>query len=328
MTRRTAEWTLQSRSLKEGHIMNSACSPHPQTALARASLFLAMMVAAIACLAQIAGVVMAQEGEVPQTEFATFDRNKFSRSTNVDNKWFPLKPGMQYVYMGFTTEDTKRVPHRFVMIVTDLTKVIDGVRTVVVWDVDFRNGNLAETELAFFAQDDDGNVWLMGEYPEEYEDGKIAKVPAWLAGIRNSKAGLAMPAEPERQRAAYAQGWAPAVNWTDRAKVDQMGQKDCVPAGCYEDVLVIAESSTEEGPEAEQLKYYAPGVGLARVGWRGKGERLQENLELVEFRQLSSEAIANARAKALELEQRAYKISKKVYGRTPPAEHIPGTKRQ
>ena len=36
-----------------------------------------------------------------------------------------------------STERGKRVAHRLVTIVTDLTKVLDGVRTVVVWVEDY-----------------------------------------------------------------------------------------------------------------------------------------------------------------------------------------------
>jgi hypothetical protein len=39
---------------------------------------------------------------------------------------------------------------------------------------------------------------------------------------------------------------------SDRAKVDQVGARTCVPAGGYEDVQVIAETGKEE-PNAEQL---------------------------------------------------------------------------
>ena len=87
--------------------------------------------------------------------------------------------------------------------------------------------------------------------------------------------------------------------------------KNCVPTGCYDDVLVIAETSKSE-PNAEQLKYYARGVGNVRVGWRGKGEKLQETLELTGIAKLSPEALAKARAAALDLDQRAYRFSKNV----------------
>ena len=272
------------------------------------------LLAAFTGLGLSPGVVLAVEDFNPKS----FD----GRSTKIDNEWFPLKPGTRLVYTGTTIEDDgKPMPRRLVSIVTDLTKVIDGVRTVVVWDVDYKDGRLAETEIAFFAQDNDGNVWLLGEYPEEWEAGKFVKAPAWLHGREDARAGIAMKAKPVVGAPSYAQGWGPAVKWTDRATVDQMGQKTCVRNGCYDDVLVIAETSREE-PDAQQLKYYARGVGNVRVGWRGKGEKLKETLELVEVVQLDPKALAEARAKASDLDKRAYKISKKVYANTPPAEAV------
>ena len=271
---------------------------------------------AFTCLGLSSGAVMAQDKKVGDFDPKSFD----DRSTRIDNEWFPLKPGTRLVYTGTTVEDDgKSVPRRLVSVVTDLTKIIDGVRTVVVWDVDYKDGQLAETEIAFFAQDNDGNVWLLGEYPEEWEAGKFLKAPAWLHGREDARAGIAMKTKPQQGEPSYAQGWGPAVRWTDRATVDQVGQKTCVRKGCYEDVLVIAETSKEE-PNAEQLKYYARGVGNVRVGWRGKGEKLKETLELIEVVQLDPKALAEARAKALELDKRANKISKKVYANTPPAE--------
>jgi len=247
-----------------------------------------------------------------------FNRNNFDRSTNIDNQWFPLKPGKQLVYDGETKVDGKRVRHRVVFTVTDLTKVVDGVRSVVVWDRDYTEGQLVETELAFFAQDNDGNVWHLGQYPEEYEEGKLAAAPAWIAGREGAKPGISMRADPRVRTSGYSQGFGPKVNWTDRARVSKTGQKTCVPAGCYEGVLVTDENTRDE-PDAHQLKYYARGVGNVRVGWAGRDEE-QETLVLVKVVQLSPAALAEVRRDALKLEQRAYAISKNVYGHTPPAE--------
>jgi hypothetical protein len=102
-----------------------------------------------------------------------------------------------------------------------------------------------------------------------------------------------------------------------------MGQETCVRAGCYKDVLVIAETSQSE-PDAEQLKYWAPNVGNVRVGWRGAGEKTKETLELVEVVQLSPEALAEVRAKALELEKSAHAVSKDVYALTQPLQDASG----
>lgn len=261
--------------------------------------------------------------QAPEKEFEDFDPNNFDRSTIIDNEWFPLQPGMQYIYEGFTVEEGESIHHRGVFTVTDLTKEIDGVGTVVCWDQDFSDEELVETEIVFFAQDKDGTVWHLGEYPEEYEEGKVVDAPCWIAGIKDGKAGIMMKAKPQLGTPSYSQGWAPSVDWTDRGVVDQMGQKTTVPSGSYEDVLVIAESSKEE-PNAFQLKYYARGIGNIRVGWRGE-DATKETLELVKIVHLSPEALSEARGEALKLEKRAYKISKDVYGQTKPAEHTTGT---
>ncbi len=199
-------------------------------------------------------------GGVTQQSLESFDAGRFVRSHQIDNQWMPLKPGMRFVYEGTTIEDDgTAVPHRVVINVTDLTKMIGGVRTVVTWDLDYSDGELVEAEIAFFAQDSNGTVWRMGEYPEEYDDGKFVAAPAWLHGLEGASAGIMMHAKPQVGTPSYAEGWAPAVNWTDRGQVDQVAQKTCVPAACYEDVIVIAETSAGE-VGAQQLKYYARGV--------------------------------------------------------------------
>lgn len=263
-------------------------------------------------------------GEVPppsqDLEASDFDPIYFDDpgSATVDNGWLPLVPGTQLVFKGSTVEDDEREFHRLVVTVTDLTKAVEGVRTRVVWDQDFSGGELVESEIAFLAQDRGGHVWRLGEYPEEYEEGEFVKAPAWIAGTKDSQAGIAMLAEPETRTESYAQGLAPSVKWDDRAQVYRTGQETCVPAGCYEDVLVMEEFEPSV-PGAFQLKYYAPGVGNVRVGWRGEVTD-RETLKLVKIVQLDTDALEAARARALELEARAYEIKTGIYGQTDPAQ--------
>ncbi len=138
------------------------------------------------------------------------------------------------------------------------------------------------------------------------------------ASREGARAGIVMKIEPEVGLPSYSQGWGPAVDWTDRGQVVQMGQQTCVPVDCYEGVLVTEEFSQSE-PDAFQIKFYAPGVGNVRVSWRG-ADATKEELSLVDLIQLEPQALAEARAAALELEERAYEISKEVYDQTPPAE--------
>lgn len=250
--------------------------------------------------------------------FEDFKSAEFDNSTEVDNQWFPLTPGTQLVFEGETIENGVSVPHRVIINVTDLTKVIGGIRSVVTWDLDYSSGELVEAELAFFAQDNNGNVWRMGEYPEEYENGKFIDNPTWIHGLDNALAGIAMPADPQPGMPDYPQGWGPEVDWTDRGLVDKFVQENCVPAGCYQNVLVIKETSaTEQG--AFQLKYFAPGIGNIMVDWTGT-DKTQETLRLIEYNQLTAEQLAEVRASALELEKSAYEKSKDVYSETSPLE--------
>jgi hypothetical protein len=249
-----------------------------------------------------------------------FDGAGFGLSTTIDNEWSPFAPGTQFVYEGFVNEDHDRLRHRVVFTVTDLTKLIDGVRTVVIWDRDYTGGELVEGELAFFAQDDGGNVWLLGEYPEEYEEGEFAGAPdTWIAGLAEARAGIHMRSAPTVGTSSYLQGWAPDIDFADRAKVSLTDQRTCVPYRCYGRVLVTDEWNPDE-PGAHQLKYYAPGVGNVRVGFAGAGEQQKETLVLVNVVHLSSDAVAEVRREALELESRAYRVSKEVYRLTAHAE--------
>ena len=286
-----------------------------------------LLLFAVACSAPVtpepsAAAQVSEAGSAAEAEeTAEFDPANFSHPTNIDNQWLPMRPGSQWIFEGVTVEDGEEIPHRIVFTVTDLTKQIDGLSTVVAWIEDYTADELVEAELAFYSQDDEGNVWYLGEYPEEYEEGEFVKASAWLAGLQDAQPGIKMKAEPRLGTASYAQGLAPAVNWSDRGQVYRMGQQTCVPLDCYGDVLVIDEFNNEE-PGAFQQKYYARGVGNVRVGWRGEDAQ-QEELELVDFSMLEPQELAVAREAALALEERAYEISEEVYGQTPPSE-MPG----
>jgi len=253
-----------------------------------------------------------------EPKFEDFQAGNFGQSSVIDNEWYPFQPGTKWTYEGYTTNNNQKIRHRLEFTITDLTKEIQGVRTAVAWIEDFRGGELVEKEIAFYAQDNDGNVWYLGEHPEEYEDGEFVKAPTWIVGYADAKAGIKMWADPKPGIPSYYQGWGPAVDWSDYAQVDQVGQETCSPVDCYTDVLVLAESSLGE-TDVYQIKYYARGTGEVRVGWRGPSATAEE-LELTELSQLTPEALAAVRAEALALEAHAYEISKDVYAKTAPSQ--------
>jgi hypothetical protein len=247
-----------------------------------------------------------------------FDSNNFSNPTKINNQWFPLGPGTQLILEGHANRGGGPLPHQVVFTVTDLTKVINGVRTVVIWDQDINEGQLVEAELAFFAQDNAGSVWNLGEYPEEYEGKVFLGAPnTWIAGLAGAEGGIHMLAKPLLGTSWYLQGSAPEIDFLDCAKVFKTGETTCVPFKCYEDVLVTDETSPLDQGGGSQRKYHAPGVGIIQVG--AVADREGETLVLVKIVHLSPGALAKARQAALKLDKRGYQVSD-VYRQTLPAE--------
>jgi hypothetical protein len=102
-------------------------------------------------------------------EFWEMDPANFTNSTVIDNVWMPMQPGMRWVLEGTAVDDEgNNLTRRIDFTITDLTKEIAGVQTVVAWIIDYNDGEVIEREVAFYAQDNDGNVWYFGEHPEEF----------------------------------------------------------------------------------------------------------------------------------------------------------------
>jgi hypothetical protein len=247
----------------------------------------------------------------------------FPTPTTIDNPYFPLVPGTQYVLEGRANRGGAALPHRVTFTVTDLTKAIGHTTGLVVWDVDEDQGEVVESELAFFAQDDRGNVWSLGEYPEEFEEGAFVGAPStWFARRRHAVPGVIVPGDPTapRARELFLEGFAPEIDFLDCAKVSSPNDPErrprvCVPAGCFDNVLTIDETSPLDPEGGTQVKDYAPGVGNVRIGAVDDPEG--ETLVLTRVVHLDAQGLAAARAEALKLEQRAYEVSD-VYRRTPP----------
>jgi hypothetical protein len=244
----------------------------------------------------------------------------FSDPTTIDNPWLPMVPGTQLVLEGEADRGGGLLAHRVYITVTDLTKVIDGIRTRVVWERDVNEGVLRETEIAFFAQDDAGNVWNLGEYPEEYEARRFLGAPStWISGHDGAVGGIHVHGDPRVNTPTYQAGHAPTIDFLDHAQVSATGAEACAPVGCYQDVLVVDEWDPLAQPaDGHQLKHYAPGIGPVRVDPVGGTE--QETLVLVEVNQLDGAALAEARERSLSLDTRAYDVAPKIWAATAPAE--------
>src|SRR4051812_27519690 len=277
----------------------------------------------VGCGGEGAKLVTAQ-GDPPNNRTATekdFDpTGNFSASTAVDNRWQPLVPGTQYVFEGRSNRGDGPRPHRVIFTVTGLTKKINGVDAVVLFDRDINHDKLLEAEITFFAQDDDGNVWNFGEYPEEYaEDGSFDGAPSsWLSGTLGARAGVLMRGDPQPGTPSYMQGSAPKIGFGDTAKVLRYVKRHCVPVGCFDNVLVVDETNPLDPGDGHQLKLYAAGVGDISVA-PGKGGKERETLELVKVQTLRPKTLAKLDRDAVRLDRRAYRTVRKVWAGSGPA---------
>ncbi len=279
------------------------------------------LVGGIAALALLPAAASAQlPGNCAR--LAPFDAGAFSDPTTIDNTFLPLTPGSELVMEGQANRGAGQAPHLVSFTVTDLTKVIGGVRSRVVWDLDVNEGVVVESELAFWAQDDAGNVWNVGEYPEEFEAGSFIGAPSvWLAGLDGAEPGIHMAATPVVSKTTrYLQGWASKIDFLDCAKVTHVNTRTCAPVGCFEGALRTAETSPLDPGGGSQIKFYAPGVGVVRV--EAVNDPEGETLLLRERNTLGPEALAAVRREALALDARGY-LNNGFYRLTSPAEPPP-----
>jgi hypothetical protein len=169
------------------------------------------------------------------------------------NDFFVLEPGFQLVLESAT--------ERLVIIVLDETRVIDGVTTRVVEEREWRNGQIIEVSINFFAIDQETkDVFYFGEEVDMYRNNQVVSHKgAWLAGKNKARAGLIMPANPQVDM-KYYQEVAPRVAM-DRAEVLSLDETLETPAGTFTNCLKTKEGTALNFFERE-YKTYAPGIGL------------------------------------------------------------------
>jgi hypothetical protein len=193
-------------------------------------------------------------------------------TTNIDNPYWPMRPGSHWVYREVENGETQRVD----VTVTNQTKTLEGIEARVVHDRVSRNGETLEDTYDWYAQDSAGNLWYLGEATAEYENGKLkTKAGTWTAGVDGAEPGVVVPAHPKQgmtYREEYYAGHA-----EDGAEVLGVNSQVQVPFGRFKNALLTRNFSTIE-PTVEEMKLYAKGVGpvmeLLISGGSGRTELL------------------------------------------------------
>ena len=136
-------------------------------------------------------------------------------------------------------------------------------RRCVVRDTATEHGAPVEITDDWYAQDAAGNVWYLGEYTAEYENGQVGRAVPGRSRPASAapRPGIAMPADPEPGHdlppGVLLQGEA-----EDQGAVVTVGQEHVeVPFGFFDKDVLMTRDPVPTEPRVEELKFYAPGVG-------------------------------------------------------------------
>jgi hypothetical protein len=214
---------------------------------------------------------LGQDRYDPSFEPDDFDAD--FRALTSPNPYFPLTIGNRWEFAG--AED-------IAIVVRDETKLIGGVRCIVVNDRVEVDGRVVEDTDDWFGQRKDGTVDYCGESVMDFEffAGDEPPLPelveidgSFKHGRDGDKAGTQMPARPIVGQ-VYRQEWSPG-NAEDAAVILSTsygpGAAPELDGGvppalaallcASQDCVVVGEFSPLE-PDSFQRKYYARGIGL------------------------------------------------------------------
>ena len=196
---------------------------------------------------------------------------RFSHPKDITNPFLPLAYLKEDILTGKEDGKAVRVERRFR---PDRQKsfVIDGrkVEAAVFEDRAFQNGKIEEVAIDYFAQDDSGTVYYLGEDVDEYRDGKIVgHSGSWLLGVDCQTPGVLFPAHPKVGDVFKSEDVSATIREVDT--VLSVSETVTVPAGTFHDCVKIKEELADGTTE---FKFYAPGVGVVKEGSSGSPEVL------------------------------------------------------
>jgi hypothetical protein len=196
---------------------------------------------------------------LPDFSAATFS------SLQIDNPYFPLVPGTTFAYDGVKTDpDTGEVENEEIIVeVLNQTRTVAGIEARVVRDRVWLEGLLIEDTFDWYAQDDNGHVWYLGENVTDYEyddDRNLIRTShpgAWETGVDGALPGYIMEASPQVDDHYYQEFYAGVAE--DRARVMGIGEMHTIPLGSFDGILRTRDFTTDVETYGE--KFYAPRVG-------------------------------------------------------------------
>jgi hypothetical protein len=205
------------------------------------------------------------------SETYTVDIDAADLTSSITNPMFPAPVGAKWVYEAKFDDGVEHTE----VVVQPETKTVWGATARVVRDSVSKNGAMVEDTFDWYAQDDDGHVWYLGEDSTAYENGVVkCQCGSWAAGTKDALPGVVMLAEPTTGH-TYRQEFL-AGEAEDIAQVVSLDETVTVPAGTFSGCIKTRDRSAIDS-SADESKYYCPGVGLVLE------EEGDERVELIEY---------------------------------------------
>ena len=186
---------------------------------------------------------------------------KFSHPREITNPYLPLASLKQDVLEGKEGSKTVRIERTAK---PDIRKTFEisgqNVESFAVEDRELENGKLVEVAMDYFAQDDAGTVFYLGEDVDEYADGKVVgHEGSWLFGKDTQSPGILFPAKPNVGDKFKSEDVSAEIHEDD--EVVSLSESVNAPAGTYRNCVKIKEQLADGTTE---YKYFAKGIGVVR----------------------------------------------------------------
>ena len=186
---------------------------------------------------------------------------KFSHPRDITNPFLPLASLKQDVLEGKEGGKKVRIERTAKPDIHKIFKIgKQDVEALAVEDREWEDGQLAEVAMDYFAQDDGGTVYYLGEDVDEYENGKVVSHEgSWLLGKDTKNPGVILPGNPKVGDKFKSEDVNKEIHEDD--EVFSLSEDVVTPAGTYQNCIKVKERLADG---AIEYKYYAKGVGVVR----------------------------------------------------------------
>jgi hypothetical protein len=214
----------------------------------------------------------------------TFNINNFPNPTSITNQYWPLIPGMQFVFTS--TSDAGCEVELFAVtsnVKSDFKGKYAGMSAVEIHDQDWlsplcdQKYALQEDTLDWHAQDRMGNVWYLGEASNAWDADQCPTTEgSWEAGANDAEAGIVMLADPQVGN-TYSQEYSAGVA-EDFAKVLRTKAPVSIGIGNFDGCLETKEWSPLEKGAVEHKFYCTAADGNVLIEELKGGRTLRSEL--------------------------------------------------